>query len=111
MTCTKIQIPGGGVAIVCTRGRRSGAKKCITCSGRADIECDGCDKPICGQHSLSPRKNLDFCQACTTPLKRWWLEHDGATFAGEAKSLLLMRFIQWARSNWQRFPRSEWSAE
>lgn len=103
MTCTPYKLPGGGVAIVCTKGRKP---KCVTCGGAAELECDGCDKPICAQHSLSPSRNLDYCHDCTTPLKRWWLEHDGRDVANQPKSALLMHFIVWARSHVDRFPRS-----
>lgn len=110
MTCTKIQVPGGGVAIVCTRGPRKRVV-CVTCGKPAPLECDGCDRRICKACSISPREGLDYCVACQVPMKKWWLANDGATYALESKPLLLMRFLQWARSNWQRFPRTEWSRE
>ena len=76
MTCTKIEIPGGGVAIVCTRGRRKGKpKKCATCERiGADLECDGCDKILCSGCSVSPSTNVDFCPACARATFVSWLQ-------------------------------------
>jgi hypothetical protein len=115
MTCTRIDVPGGGVAIVCTHGGKSRkAPRCsvvwpavsTNCTANATLECDGCDAPICRIHTLSPRRDLDFCPACTTPLKRWWLENDGRQYSGQPKSALLMHFVTWARGHLDRFPRS-----
>jgi hypothetical protein len=109
MTCTPIKMPGGGVAIVCTRGRR--VRKCSSCSSSAGLECDGCDKPICAAHSFTAWKNVDYCPGCSTPVKLWWLEHEGAAHTGEPRPQLLAHFTAWARAHPDRFPRSKASKE
>lgn len=70
MTCTKIALPGGGVAIVCTRGQRR--KVCGTCKrGTATKLCDfplkgskagkTCDAPLCDSCAVSGGPDIDHC--------------------------------------------------
>lgn len=67
MTCERVQLPGGGVAIVCGRGRR--AKRC-KCGAVATRECDWkvprkksgtCDLPLCENCSHVPAPDKDLC--------------------------------------------------
>jgi hypothetical protein len=67
--CERIQLPGGGVAIIC--GLRGSKPKFCACGRPAKFECDWkvskdvrksgtCDAPICAQHAkeVAPGKHL-----------------------------------------------------
>lgn len=68
MPCTKIQLPGGGVAIVCSRGKTK-RPACSVC-GRPDaaLLCDGgphaCDVPICKSCAVHRDPDHDYCPRC-----------------------------------------------
>lgn len=64
MTCTPVNLPGGGMAIVCTTTQR------CKCGNRATLECDWkvpekasgtCDKPLCAKCTHSPAAGKDLC--------------------------------------------------
>ncbi len=63
-----VKMPGGGFAIICTRGRGH-VKRCSFegCDQPGDRLCDWkaggktCDKPICRRHGLRIAKDVDFC--------------------------------------------------
>ncbi len=66
MTCTKVALPGGGVAIVCSRVR---PKRC-SCGRAATLACDWkvktkksgtCDAPICAACTHAPAPDKDLC--------------------------------------------------
>jgi hypothetical protein len=84
MTCERIT-GHGFTAIVCSRGRRAGAKKCSNCQRRnALLICDGCDRPVCQDCSVSPfddtRESVDLCPACAKPaFVNWRDNHGGAS--------------------------------
>jgi hypothetical protein len=71
MPCSHVKLPGGGHAIVCTRGGRQ--KSCVTCGKPASILCDypvtrdgkdtTCDRPCCRQHAESVGSDKDYCLA------------------------------------------------
>lgn len=71
MPCNLKPLPGGGHAIVCTRGRRPIV--CVTCRRPGNILCDypvtrdgkpgTCDRPCCRQHAVSVGPNRDYCLA------------------------------------------------
>lgn len=60
MTCERFTMPGGGVAIVCSRGRRKAKPpKCSECGGVAGFQCDHvvargktCDVFLCDTHAI-----------------------------------------------------------
>lgn len=68
MVCERVQMPGGGVAIVC--GPRQRKRKCVSCKRPADLLCDWkvkgkksgtCDAPICERCSHVPAPEKDLC--------------------------------------------------
>lgn len=75
MACAPMALPGGGVAIVCTRGRRLKGEKCH-CGVTATHLCDGrvrpdrggrqrrCDRPICAAHATRVGPDRDHCPEC-----------------------------------------------
>lgn len=67
--CDRIELPGGGFAIVCGghRGRRKAA--CVHCGRPASLLCDGpgkngktCDRPICAACTTPGGKDIDYCR-------------------------------------------------
>lgn len=68
--CERIQMPGGGVAIICgVRRRRRPA--CVHCGQPSAFECDGpprtprhqtCDNALCRRCRIHVPPNKDFCQ-------------------------------------------------
>ena len=72
----RVQLPGIGGVLVCTRGRRA-RRLCAVCRKRPHSKlCDGrkatggtCDKPLCGVCAITrpdpkkPGETLDFCGA------------------------------------------------
>lgn len=68
MHCTRVKLPNGTQAIVCSgRPRR---RKCIRCGGTATLQCDGiisglpietCDAHICAECS-TPDGPLEYCR-------------------------------------------------
>jgi hypothetical protein len=79
MPCDPIQLPGGGIAIVCSRGTR--ASKCAVCGNTSDRLCDWkltgakagktCDKKLCGRCSTKTTPDKDLCPAHA----RMWATH------------------------------------
>ncbi len=79
MICTRVQIPGGGVAIVCRDGKR---RRCSVCGKlRATKLCDGppapgsrkktCDRDLCtGCATHADSQDVDYCPDHDTPEKR-----------------------------------------
>lgn len=74
MTCDRLDLPGGGTAIVCTRGKRG--RSCKVCGRRATRECDfpitprggtprTCDAPLCGQCAKAWTRDLALQPAAT----------------------------------------------
>lgn len=102
MTCTPIKLPGGGMAIVCTRGRRTPAR-CDACKARPhEVLCDfelygakagkTCDRKLCRSCAVKDGPGRDFCYQHAVEIKRRrrdardWLDavklfedYDGAT--------------------------------
>lgn len=93
MTCHRLELPGGGVAIACTRGRARPAK-CATCNvGRAGLLCDGCDAKLGACCAVSPRPGLDFCPACFEPVWRLWLRTLAPELAGTPSAIRVARRV------------------
>jgi hypothetical protein len=76
MGCENVKLPGGGMAIVCGRGRRGA--RCGWCTQRAGLLCDWkvgkgktCDAKICNTHAqeVAPEKHL--CPEHQTAYKAW----------------------------------------
>jgi len=73
MPCDRVRMPGGGVAIVCSRGPRKvrrcacGAVATRECDWKIGREIDGatltCDKPLCAACSHVPAPDKDLCPA------------------------------------------------
>jgi len=69
--CNPVKLPAGGMAIVCTRGRR--VKQCSSCSRAGDRLCDfpvervgkagTCDRSICHRCSTRISGERDLCRA------------------------------------------------
>lgn len=66
MTCETVKLPGGGTAIVCSRGARP-LKRCA-CGAVATKLCDAdtgngktCDRPLCSSCASSPAPEIDYC--------------------------------------------------
>lgn len=78
MTCTPLQLDGGGRAIVCTRGRPR-QQRCAACGAPAEYLCDGppaatagqgtCDAPLCAA-CRTPRGAADLCADCAAQDRR-----------------------------------------
>jgi hypothetical protein len=81
MICEWVDIPGGGVAIVCSRRTRT--QKCRTChQWRAVLLCDHpnpqngkkgggtCDKPLCRSCAVRRGPNIDWCPSHVIPAQR-----------------------------------------
>ncbi len=71
MPCDFVKLPGGGTAIVCSRGHavRRFSQKCAYCQNESSLLCDfkvgegkTCDKPICKRCSVHVGENLDHCR-------------------------------------------------
>lgn len=109
-----IPLPGGGFAHICVRGRKPKRKRCLACSGEqlADLECDGCDAPLCRSCAVTPRKDVDFCPSCTRPLfKEWCATEQGRGYkvarpgidGRTHRHLRRAAFRRWAVENVARF--------
>jgi hypothetical protein len=77
MTCTPINLPGGGRAIVC--GPRRKVRRCA-CGRSAALLCDWkvpgrksgtCDKPVCDRCTTSPAPDKDLCAAHGIEFEKW----------------------------------------
>lgn len=105
---------GKVIGIACSRHR---TRACTNCNIReGGLECDGCDKPLCAQCSVPPRKGLDFCPTCAKPIFEEWCDSpEGKALAvgvshdvnhgspGQARTLRRMAFRAWAKKNPTRF--------
>jgi predicted amidophosphoribosyltransferase len=95
MPCIPMNLPGGGFAIACTRGRKSNHRLC-----------DGCDRELDPKDSVSPRRELDFCPKCAYPAFSHWLQHEGggAVYAGnQPHDLKRNAFRFWAQQHSKQF--------
>ena len=71
MPCNIKNLPGGGYAVICSRGARS--KPCVTCGKAHQVLCDypvtrngkpgTCDRACCRQHAVSVGPDRDYCLA------------------------------------------------
>jgi hypothetical protein len=68
VTCTALELAGGGVAIACTRGQR--ARRCSACRANpAAVLCDGpgrragttCDRALCFRCAVAIGDQRDLC--------------------------------------------------
>lgn len=80
MGCDHIKLPGGGSAIVCSRGRRTQSCHIQGCRGTVVSLCDypverkgkkaTCDAPMCSAHRHTVSKteddSVDWCSNCKT---------------------------------------------
>jgi hypothetical protein len=74
MTCTRLTLPGGVSAIVCSSRTRT---KLCSCGAPSTRLCDGpppagarrttCSAPICDAHATATGEELDLCPACAAP--------------------------------------------
>lgn len=106
MTCDVIDIPGGGRAIVCSRGRRAKRKPCATCKELCDLLCDGhgCDKPLCPSCAVSPSRDIDFCPLCCREAFTWWLRNENGKAAYTVgRAVGRNAFRTWAKANADKF--------
>lgn len=76
VTCDRVSLPGGGVAIACSRRKR---KRCA-CGKPATLECDWkmpqrksgtCDAPICSRCTTSPAPDKDLCREHARAFEEW----------------------------------------
>lgn len=76
MNCERVQVPGGGVAIVCGTRRRDRCK----CGKPATQLCDWkiktrrsgtCDAPICNACSTKPAADKDLCPEHAQAYRDW----------------------------------------
>ena len=75
MTCSKMQLPDGGRAIVCSRGRKPKRKRCEVsgCTVPHTKLCDypvkrkkTCDMKLCSGHATSVGPDRDYCPSHRT---------------------------------------------
>lgn len=116
MTCTPFKIDGRVAGVVCSRAPRR--KRCSACGNLGKLECDGCDKPLCAECSVSLGKHpdaslgsLDYCPACCRPIFKEWCAGPGAVYrvpkpgVTELTNKMLRRaaFRRWATANPEKF--------
>lgn len=66
MGCEKVDLLGGGFAIICSRGRQ---RSCAYCRLPGIKLCDGpgakkgktCDTPMCEAHAFHSGPEVDYC--------------------------------------------------
>lgn len=68
MTCHRIDLPGGGFAIACTRGPRRKSAPCLYCTAPHTKLCDyevapgkTCDRKLCDRCAVHVGPNRDLC--------------------------------------------------
>jgi hypothetical protein len=89
-------LPGGGYVIACGRRRRV---RCSYCADTdAQLECDGCDKPLCRACSVSPRDGLDFCPKCFDKAWKHWLQLQPTSAGAMTRAARRVGFRRWARA-------------
>lgn len=77
MSCETIKTPGGGFAIVCSRGRRH--PRCRWCTHTPGaFQCDWkiakgttCDKHICAEHAQEVAPDKHLCPEHQKAYKEW----------------------------------------
>lgn len=75
MPCDDLKLPGGGVAIVCTRGRKP--KPCGLCPQPHRFLCDWkvesgtCDKPLCAEHATQVASDKHLCPEHQREFTAW----------------------------------------
>lgn len=77
MSCDRFPMPGGGVAIVCSRGRRT--PRCRWCERTpGTFQCDWkmgrgktCDKHICAAHAKEVAPNKHLCPEHQKAYEKW----------------------------------------
>lgn len=81
MNCDRVKLPGGGVAIVCSRGRRV---RCCACDLAGGFQCDWkvsktktCDAYICPDHAKEVAPGKHLCPAHQQLYKAWLKERAG----------------------------------
>jgi hypothetical protein len=83
MICDRIQLPDGGVAIVCSTGTR---KRC-SCGRRATLACDWkvpsrrsgtCDAPICAGCAEHVADDKDLCPQHSRAYAEWRARREAA---------------------------------
>ncbi len=118
MTCNRIEVPNLGVAIVCTRGRKT-LKRCscfnhavdstlrFPCLLSAELLCDKCDMRVCGDHSVQVSVDgavRDFCARCFEPVWRYWCRVVMAELlVGVRREDRRQAFRRWAAENPSQF--------
>lgn len=79
MKCTRVQMPGGGTAIIC--GPRQRQRKCGACPvprSPATLLCDWkmpggktCDKPLCSLHGRKVADDKHLCPEHSAAYDQW----------------------------------------
>jgi hypothetical protein len=77
MTCERVKMPDGSVAIVCYRGGKKASERkkaravCAYCDQTAKFMCDRevptgtCDKQFCSRHGYPVSQSKQFCMECS----------------------------------------------
>lgn len=79
-------------------------KRCKTCAVLgAELECDGCDKPLCRSCAVSPRENVDFCPACFDRAWKYWLGLQPSSSGAMTREQRRWAFRRWARTAPEKF--------
>lgn len=81
MPCTPTQLPDAGMAIVCTRGRRSLRKYRCFCNLAGGFQCDWkvgdgktCDAYLCPDHATAVGDNKHLCPTHVEAWEKWKLD-------------------------------------
>lgn len=68
--CQTFRFSDGGVAVVCSRGRRRRPKRCELCGNESAVLCDGkleggrtCDVSLCRRCAVHVGTDRDYCPA------------------------------------------------
>lgn len=87
MNCSRVRMPGGGIAIVC--GALPRARRCRHCACDAPFLCDGkiealgtvhtCDAPICAEHAFEVERNKHLCPRHKASYVLW-LQRQGIAY-------------------------------
>lgn len=77
MACDNVKLPGGGVSIVCSRGRGR-AQRCFACHLAGGFQCDWkvsatktCDRFICPDHAKEVAPNKHLCPEHQQAYLKW----------------------------------------
>lgn len=76
MACEHVLLPGGGHAIVCSRGPRErcacGRPATLLCDWKVPANRSGtCDAPICASCTTSPAPEKDLCARHAAEWRAW----------------------------------------